>query len=135
MATARPIFHLSFPVLDLDEAIGFYVGALGGILGRHEKKWADVALFGVQIRLHHRPGEVSSPMPRSRHFGATLPWSEWERLTASLTDFVEAPHYAHTGTSREQAKAMIRDPSGNMIEIKAYRDPRTVLGVLAQEAG
>ena len=125
------IFHLSFPVADLDEALAFYESALGGIRGRRELEWADVALFGAQLTLQHRPGEVTVPMPRSRHFGATLPWDDWETLTARLDEFVERPRVDWEGTEREQAKAMIQDPSGNLIELKAYRNPRAVLGSLA----
>ena len=127
----RAIFHLSFPVHDLDEAIAFY-SALGGTVGRREPHWADVALFGAQVTLQHVPEDVLQPMPRSRHFGATLPWREWEQLVARLGSFVERPRVDHEGTQREQAKAMIADPSGNLIELKAYRQPAAVLGSLAR---
>jgi extradiol dioxygenase family protein len=126
-----PIFHLSFPVYDLDEAIAFYA-TLGGIIGRREFAWADVALFGAQLTLQHIPADVLQPMPRSRHFGATLPWQDWEHLIARLRDFVEPPHIDYPGTDREQAKAMIADPSGNLIELKAYRQPSVVLGLAAR---
>lgn len=126
-----PIFHLSFPVRDLEEGLSYYVGTLGGIPGRRERDWADVALFGAQLTLQHVPGDVLEPMPRSRHFGATLGWSAWEELVGTLRDFVEPPRIDHAGTAREQAKAMVRDPSGNLIELKAYRRPEAVLGALA----
>jgi len=32
------------------------------------------------------------------------------------------------GTPREQTKAKLRDPSGNVIEIKTYPDPEAALG-------
>jgi extradiol dioxygenase family protein len=127
----KPIFHLSFPVRDLDEAIAFYIGELGGTLGRRETAWADIALFGAQVTLQLAPGEVTEPMSRLRHFGATLGWSEWQELTARLTDFVAPPTVSFAGSESEQAKAMLRDPSGNLIEIKAYRHPEAVLGGLA----
>ena len=127
---AAPIFHLSFPVNDLDEAIAFY-STLGGMVGRRERGWADVALFGAQLTLQHVPEDVLQPMPRSRHFGATLSWQEWKHLVARLTGFVEAPRIDFSGTEREQAKAMVADPSGNLIELKAYRQPAAVLGQLA----
>jgi len=131
--SAEPIFHLSFPVRDLDESIAFYTAVLGGAEGRRERTWADVALFGAQLTLQHVPSDVLTPMPRSRHFGATLGWEDWHRLTAGLHDFVEPPRIDHGGTEREQAKAMIADPSGNLVELKAYRQPRAVLGTLARD--
>lgn len=129
--TAKPIFHLSFPVRDLEESIAFYTGILGGVRGRREQGWADVALFGAQVTLQHSPGDILTPMPRSRHFGATLSWEDWHRLTDGIDHFVESPRIDHAGSEREQAKAMIADPSGNLIELKAYRQPRAVLGALA----
>ena len=132
MTRHAPIFHLSFPVNDLDEAVEFYTETLGGVLGRREDRWADVALFGAQVTLQHVPEDVARPMPRSRHFGATLSWDDWEGLIAGLTQFVEPPRVDYQGTDREQAKAMLCDPSGNFIELKAYRDPRAVLGTLAE---
>jgi extradiol dioxygenase family protein len=133
-AGTAPIFHLSFPVRDLDEAVLFYAGTLGGVRGRRETSWADIALFGAQLTLQHVPEDVLQPMPRSRHFGATLSWPDWESLVARLPDFVEGPRIDYPGTDREQAKAMIRDPSGNLIELKAYRRPDAVLGPLAKQA-
>jgi uncharacterized protein len=126
------LFHLSFPVRDLDEAIVFYIATFGATPGRRETAWADIALFGAQITLQHEPANVVVPMPRTRHFGATLDWPEWERLTGGLSDFVEPPKISFAGTEREQAKAMIADPSGNLIEMKAYRHPERVLPGLSE---
>jgi extradiol dioxygenase family protein len=127
----RTVFHLSFPVCDLDESIAFYTTVLGGTLGRREPEWADIALFGAQVTLQQVPDDVLNPMPRSRHFGATLDWAEWESLAARLPRFVEKPRIDYAGEAREQAKAMIVDPSGNFIELKAYRCAEMVLGALA----
>ncbi len=130
----RPIFHLSFPVRDLNEAIDFYTLRLGAEIGRRNDSWADVLLFGAQVTLQNDPSTVSRPMPRSRHFGATLPWDEWESLTDRLlgaTVVVEPPTISYGGQPIEQGKMMIADPSGNLIEIKTYRNPHRVLGSLA----
>ncbi len=131
----RPIFHLSFPVQDLEEAIGFYTQRLGAEIGRQNESFADALLFGAQVTLQNDPATVSSPMPRTRHFGATLPWGEWQSLTARLLGqcvVVEPPTISHKGQPDEQAKMMVADPSGNLIEIKAYRHPDQVLGSLAR---
>jgi extradiol dioxygenase family protein len=131
----RPIFHLSFPVRDLEEAISFYTRRLGAEIGRQNDSYADALLFGAQVTLQNDPMTVSSPMPRTRHFGATLPWDEWESLTARLLEesvVVEPPTISYEGQPIEQGKMMIADPSGNLIEVKAYRHPDQVLGSLAR---
>lgn len=127
----RPIFHLSSPMRDLAEAIDFYVAHFGATPGRGEPEGADVALFGAQVTLQDAPSDITHPMPRTRHFGVTLDWSVWQRITARFVDFIETRTIRHEGGEREQAKAMVRNPSGNLIEIKAYRNPAAVLGSLA----
>lgn len=130
----RPIFHLSFPVRDLSEAVAFYRDELGAEIGRQELTFADALLFGAQVTLQDDPENVLNPMPRTRHFGATIPWSDWEALAQRMgvaTNIVEAPRISYVGTATEQAKLMLKDPSGNLIEVKAYRHPENVLGALA----
>jgi uncharacterized protein len=130
----RPIFHLSVPVRDLDEAVDFYRDRLGARIGRRTELFADALVFGAQVTLQNDPAGVSDPMPRTRHFGATLPWAEWERVSAVLAGsapVVEGRTISYAGEPTEQGKMMISDPSGNLIEIKAYRHPEEVLGPLA----
>jgi extradiol dioxygenase family protein len=131
----RPIFHISFPVRDLSEAVSFYRDELGAEIGRHEVEFADALLFGAQITLQNDPGNVLHPMPRTRHFGATIPWEDWETLAhrfGEAVNLVEAPRVSYAGSPTEQGKLMLSDPSGNLIEIKAYRRPENVLGQLAR---
>ena len=127
----RPIFHLSFPVLDLATAKAFYCDVLGASIGRDNDQWADILLFGHQLTLHQRPGEVLTPEQRGvRHFGAVLPWQDWEALGTKLqlqgVDFVRAPTVSGAGTPREQGKLLLCDPSGNLIEIKAYKNAAAI---------
>lgn len=123
----RHIFHLSIPVADLGPAKRFYVEVLGARIGRETEEWLDVLLWGHQITLQRRPSEVKSLNDQGkRHFGVVLPWDEWEketnRLTAAGVSFLEQPVVLHKGTSEEQAKMYLNDPSCNVIEIKAYRN-------------
>ena len=71
-ALSAPIFHLSFPVRDLEEGLSYYTAKLGGVPGRRAEGWADVALFGAQLTLQHAPDDVLEPMPRSRHFSSPV---------------------------------------------------------------
>jgi uncharacterized protein len=129
----RPIFHLSVPVRDLEGAVEFYLTQLGAQIGRHTENFADAFVFGAQVTLQRDPANVSDPMPRTRHFGVTLLWAEWEAVTSGFrgtADVVEDRTIYHAGEPIEQGKMMIKDPSGNLIEIKAYRHPEQVLGPL-----
>jgi extradiol dioxygenase family protein len=132
----RPIFHLSIPVRDLDESVEFYRSVLGADIGRRTDAFADALVFGAQVTLQNDPAQVSHPMPRTRHFGATVSWDEWEEVANRLADmgaFVEPPTVSFRGQPAEQAKLMIADPSGNLIELKAYRRPGQVLGAIAPD--
>jgi extradiol dioxygenase family protein len=131
----RPIFHLSFPVRDLDEAVDFYVTKLDAQIGRRSRANADAFVFGAQLTLQHDPQSVTEPMPRTRHFGATVPWDEWETLAARFAgsdSVVEPALRSYVGEPIEQGKMMIADPSGNLVELKAYRNPAAVLGPLVE---
>ena len=61
-----------------------------------------------------------------RHFGAILPWDQWEaladRLKAAGTAFVIEPYVRFKGETGEQATMFFQDPSGNALEFKSFRD-------------
>ena len=128
----RPIFHLAFPVRDLEEAKNFYVTTFGARVGRVRDKWSDIFLFEGQITLHERPTEVLPALEHGvRHFGAVLAWRDWEALANRLdkmkVQFKVKPNVSGVGTEVEQAKMLLSDPSGNVIEVKAYRNPSVAL--------
>ena len=124
----EPILHLSIPVTALEAARSFYVDVLGCPLGRVRDGWIDVWFFGMQLTLQERPDEVLAPeQVGSRHFGATLPMADLllliERANAADVDWVHPLSTDFAGTPQEQTKSKLRDPSGNVIELKAYADP------------
>lgn len=115
--------------------MAFYRAVLGAELGRRTEDFADVLLLGAQVTLQLDPESVTTPMPRTRHFGWTLSWPGWTAMVADVATgatVLEPPTVSYAGEDREQAKMMIADPSGNLIELKAYRDPSAVLGRLAE---
>ena len=64
------------------------------------------------------------PVP---HFGVVLSWDEFEAFAQRLRDagvaFVIDPTVRFAGQVGEQATMFFRDPSGNALEFKAFRDP------------
>ncbi|RAS00370.1 VOC family protein [Cupriavidus alkaliphilus] len=129
-----PLFHLAFPVRDLDEARRFYGGLLGCPEGRSSKAWVDFNFYGHQVVAHVSPEECGHRATSAvdgddvpvRHFGAILPMDQWEALAARLraagTQFVIEPHVRFKGQVGEQATMFFLDPSGNALEFKAFAD-------------
>jgi len=133
MSTIAP-FHLAFPVDDLAAARDFYGRVLGCAEGRSSAEWIDFSLFGHQIVAHLSPPKDSGdhhnpvdghdvPVP---HFGVVLPWDEFhafaERLRGHGVKFVIEPYIRFAGQVGEQATMFFRDPAGNALEFKAFRD-------------
>jgi extradiol dioxygenase family protein len=132
----QPILHLSLPVRDIEEAREFYVHALGCQPARRRDDFLDVWFFGLQLTLQDRPGEATGPAPGSvRHFGVTLGRDEFDHLVEQLeksgVEWVSPVTTDDAGLATEQTKAKIADPSGNVIEVKTYRDVRAALEISA----
>lgn len=130
----RP-FHLAFPVHDLEAAREFYGELLGCPEGRSADEWIDFDFFGHQIVAHLVPDSAKTGDPGNSvdghdvpvpHFGVVLSMSDWQevadKLTAAGTDFVIEPYIRFKGQAGEQATMFFRDPSGNAIEMKAFKD-------------
>ena len=132
------LFHLAFPVDDLEAARSFYGGVLGCPEGRSASTWIDFDLYGHQIVAHLHEGTqgVSTsnavdghdvPVP---HFGVILTMDEWQRLATRVrgagVEFVVEPHVRFAGQAGEQATMFFLDPSGNALEFKAFADPAQV---------
>ena len=128
------LFHLAFPVKDLDRTREFYSGVLGCREGRSTQQWIDFDLFGHQIVAHLVPesaGNLSTtdvdadsvPVP---HFGIVLQMNDWKKLAAKLlakgVDFVIEPKIRFAGEIGEQATMFLLDPSGNALEFKGFND-------------
>jgi extradiol dioxygenase family protein len=132
--TLQP-FHLAFPVHDLDLARDFYVRLLGCGEGRSSDHWIDFDLRGHQIVAHldaaAKPAGITNPVDGHDvpvpHFGVVLEWDDWhalaDRLQAAGIRFGIAPYVRFKGQVGEQATMFFRDPSGNALEFKAFRDP------------
>jgi extradiol dioxygenase family protein len=132
--TLRP-FHLAIPVDDLAAARAFYGGVLGCPEGRSAASWIDFDLMGHQLVVHQAPRRSAPdaatnavdgddvPVP---HFGVVLSPEAWEaladRLRAAGVKFGIEPHVRFAGEPGEQATMFFRDPAGNALEFKAFRD-------------
>jgi len=127
-------FHLAFPVDDLDAAREFYGKTLGCRTGRSNEAWQDFDFYGHQIVAHLTPpsydnaitNPVDGKMIPVRHFGLILSFDEWEALSSRLTDvrvtFLVDPYIRFNGEAGEQGTFFVKDPAGNALEFKAFRN-------------
>jgi hypothetical protein len=135
---SRPRFHLAFPVRDLEEARTFYGGVLGCPEGRETEHWIDFDFNGHQIVAHLAPEEcgdaranrVDGKSVPVRHFGLIMDWEAWETAAARLkragAEFIVEPYVRFKGQRGEQGTFFVRDPSGNALEFKSFRDEAAI---------
>ena len=134
---SNALFHLAFPVTDLNSTRSFYRDVLGCRLGAQDDRWVDIDFYGHQITAHLvdqleavPTNPVDGDQVPARHFGAILSLEEWdqlaERLKANGTQFIIEPHRRFAGKPREQATMFFTDPNGNYLEFKAFVDRSTI---------
>lgn len=127
-------FHLAIPVTNVTENRTFYRDILGCAEGRSSEHWVDFNFFGHQLVIHvkeTKQQEASSnpvdghdvPVP---HFGVVLEWQQWhdfaEQLKQHSIKFVIKPYIRFEGEVGEQATLFFKDPSGNALEFKAFKN-------------
>ncbi len=128
------IFHLAFPVHDLEEAKKFYVDGLGCMLGRRSPH----AML-LEFKDHQIVAQLTTePLPRQkgiypRHFGLVFTDEEdWKALvdrarTRGLT-FYQQPRRRFPGTRLEHQTFFLEDPSHNLLEFKHYTHETAIFG-------
>ena len=133
MKKLRP-FHLAFPVYNIEETKLWYVNILGCGIGRESTRWVDFNFFGHQISAHLTDEKNSKLATNNvdqknipiRHFGIILEWNDWTQLSEKLNKlkikFVVEPYIRFKDKNGEQATMFIKDPSGNVLEFKSFKN-------------
>jgi extradiol dioxygenase family protein len=127
-------FHLAVSVSDLDETRSFYIDTFNCDVGRETPEWVDLNFYGHQLVLHFdknkKVNNVESevdghgvPIP---HFGVVLSWDDWKQLKDELIsknfEFIIKPYIRFEGQPGEQGTMFFKDPSGNTLEFKSFKD-------------
>lgn len=127
-------FHLAIPVHNLKECRAFYTEVLNFEEGRSSDHWVDYNFFGHQLVIHYKPKTEEDthsnpvdgkdvPVP---HFGVVLPWNDFQDFADLLKSkgiaFIIEPYIRFEGLVGEQATMFFKDPSGNALEFKAFKD-------------
>ena len=129
-------FHLAIPVHNLSKCREFYKKILGCKEGRSSDHWVDFDFFGHQLVIHYKEKSIEEvdkntnlvdgkdvPVP---HFGVVLEWNTFQELSIRLKSknvkFTIEPYIRFKGLPGEQATMFFKDPSGNAIEFKSFKD-------------
>jgi len=133
MKTISP-FHLAIPVYNLAECRIFYRDVLNCEEGRSSDHWVDFNFFGHQLVIHYKPQTDTElhtnpvdgkdvPVP---HFGVVLEWDVFQQFADDLktkdVQFIIEPYIRFAGQVGEQATMFFKDPSGNALEFKSFKD-------------
>ena len=127
-------FHLAIPVNDLEKSRNFYKNILGCQEGRSSNNWVDFNFFGHQLVIHYKEKESDDtktnpvdgkdvPIP---HFGVILEWNDFQNFSKKLIEkkinFIIEPYIRCEGLPGEQATMFFKDPCGNALEFKSFKD-------------
>lgn len=121
------LFHLAFPVTDIEQTKEFYAGGLGCEIGRQSRHAVILNLYGHQL-VAHVTKEPLTPQKGiyPRHFGLIFTAeANWEALLARAEQqnlsFYEEPKLRFAGQLTEHRTFFLQDPFYNLLEFKFYR--------------
>ena len=126
-------FHLAVPCGDLETAKKFYSEALGCRLDNAAQEWADVDFWGNELTLHktemklpnerHDVDMGNVPVP---HFGVHLDKNVFNKIKENLQsnniNYLDKPYIRFKGKKEEQETFFIKDPHGNILELKTLQN-------------
>ena len=128
------LFHLAFPVTDLEQTKDYYAGGLGCEIGRESHKAVILNLYGHQL-VAHLTKQLLTPQKGiyPRHFGLIFTAeADWEALRERAQQrqliFYEEPKLRFPGQLTEHRTFFLQDPFYNLIEFKCYCHSEAIFG-------
>ena len=127
-------FHLAIPVNDLPANRDFYTNILELEEGRSSDHWVDYNFFGHQLVIHldeNHTGPVTANHVDGKsvpvlHYGIVLEWNHFDEFAKRIADkgieFIIEPYLRFAGQVGEQKTMFFKDPSGNALEFKSFKD-------------
>ena len=131
---SKIIFHLAFPIHDVEATLRFYVDGLGCTVGRRSKQAVTLGLAGHQLVAHvvqNQPPKQKGIYPN--HFGLTfLSQEDWQAMVGQAKEkgltFYQQPRVRFSGTRIEHRTFFLEDPSHNLLEFKHYTHESAIFG-------
>jgi extradiol dioxygenase family protein len=128
------IFHLAFPVSDIEQTKAFYVDGLGCQVGRESRHALILNLYGHQLVAHVTKEPLKAQKGiYPRHFGLVFSSeADWETLLQQVQQrellFYEQPKRRFPGEVTEHRTFFLQDPFYNLMEFKFYRHTEAIFG-------
>lgn len=130
----KTLFHLAFPVNNIEETKAFYGDGLGCEIGRESRNSIIMNLYGHQI-VAHVSQEPLTPQNGiyPRHFGLIFTAeADWETLLDAAQQkhlkFYQEPKRRFPGLPTEHRTFFLEDPFSNLLEFKYYCHLEAVFG-------
>ena len=128
------LFHVAFPMKNIEETKRFYVDGLGCALGRESKVALTLNLKGHQIVAQMTSELLEKPHSiYPRHFGLVLTTKEeWQVILDQAKDkklsFFKEPRTRYAGSPLEHHTFFLEDPAHNLLEFKHYTNEAAIFG-------
>ncbi len=128
------LFHLAFPVSDIDQTKKYYGDGLGCEIGRESRSALILNLYGHQLVAHLTKEPLTAQKSiYPRHFGLVFTSeADWEvllqRVQQKQLPFYEEPKLRFPGEVTEHRTFFLQDPFFNLIEFKFYRHSESIFG-------
>lgn len=130
----RALFHLAFPITDLEEAKRFYADGLGCGVGR-----ASASAITFEFQGHQLVGHLIKDPPATpkgiypRHFGLVFTTEEdWRAMVETAKTkglrFYQEPRRRYPDTRLEHLTFFLEDPFHNLLEFKYYKHESAIFG-------
>lgn len=128
------LFHLAFPISDVEQAKEYYGNGLGCKIGRESRNAVILNLYGHQL-VAHLTKEPLTPQKGiyPRHFGLVFTSeADWEalrdRVEQHQLSFYDEPRLRFPGELTEHRTFFLQDPFYNLMEFKFYRHSEAIFG-------
>ncbi len=128
------LFHVAFPMKNVEATKRFYVDGLGCALGRESKNALTLNLGGHQIVAQMTTGSIEKPRSiYPRHFGLVFTSKdEWQAMVDRAKDkklsFFQEPRVRCSGSTLEHYTFFLVDPAHNLLEFKHYTHESAIFG-------
>ncbi|MGQ4646798.1 VOC family protein [Lyngbya aestuarii] len=128
------LFHLAFPVTDIEQAKEYYGNGLGCEIGRESRNAVILNLYGNQL-VAHLTQETITPQRGiyPRHFGLVFTAeADWEAMLSHVQQkqltFYQEPRLRFPDEITEHRTFFLQDPFSNLMEFKFYRHTEAIFG-------